>query len=521
MTHKNAPVSHPAIIVQKTNTGTTSSNQLLIFWTFLLAAIGIGLVSFFALIHQSLRLDESQSLWQSSHTIAGLLHTVALDVHVPLYHLVLHYWIFYFGNSVVAIRLLSLIFFLATVPVIYFISRRLLSVRWSLFVVILFSFSPFLSWYGNEARMYTLLLLLSALNQLFFMRILKNGKGWFWYGLSAIIGAYSHYFFLFNLAAQGIYYLLNRKQFKQGTFKRVMIVGAMVLLALGPWLYYVYTLGSASGTRPNLPIPSTIDFFNVYSQFIFGFQSNAVNTVLLSAWPVVMLLALVAVRRSRGLTPELSFIAAMSIVPVLLAYAASLLITPFFLSRYMIISVAPLLILLVWLFSKYSRRIAVFVATLLIIGTGFTSFIQATSSATPVKEDYKATASDINSVIQPQDLVVLSAPFTIYPFEYYYKGSAQITTIPLWNRSQSGAIPAFNAKTLPADVTALNKNHRYIYLVLSQDQGYENTVHQYYLTHFRQVSKKVYSPDLTLYVYQVGYYTVPPIPIATITTQAN
>jgi mannosyltransferase len=499
----------------------SSKDRLLIFWTFLLVIIGVSVVSYVGLIHQSLRLDESQSLWQSSHTISGLLHTVALDVHVPLYHLMLHYWVFYLGDSVVTIRILSMIFFVATIPVIYLIARRLMSVRWSLLVVILFSFSPFLDWYGNEARMYTLLLLLSALNQLFFMRILRDGKGWFWYALSAVIGAYSHYFFLFNLAAQGIYFLLNRKQFKRGTLRRLLAVGGLVILALGPWLYYVYTLGSASGTRPNLPAPSTVDFFNVYSQFLFGFQSNSINTILLSSWPVVMLLALVAVRRSRGLSPELSFVASMSVVPVLIAYALSLLVTPFFLSRYMIISVAPLLVLLVWLFSKYSRRVSIFVSAMLIVAVGITSFIQATSSATPVKEDYKATASYINATVQPQDLVVLSAPFTIYPFEYYYRGSAQITTLPLWNRSQPGSIPAFNPATLPADVASLNKNHRYIYLVLSQDQGYENTVHQYYLTHFRQVSKKVYSHDLTLYVYQVGYYTVPPISVAAISSLGN
>jgi mannosyltransferase len=243
----------------------SSKDRLLIFWTFLLVIIGVSVVSYVGLIHQSLRLDESQSLWQSSHTISGLLHTVALDVHVPLYHLMLHYWVFYLGDSVVTIRILSMIFFVATIPVIYLIARRLMSVRWSLLVVILFSFSPFLDWYGNEARMYTLLLLLSALNQLFFMRILRDGKGWFWYALSAVIGAYSHYFFLFNLAAQGIYFLLNRKQFKRGTLRRLLAVGGLVILALGPWLYYVYTLGSASGTRPNLPAPSTVDFFNVYS----------------------------------------------------------------------------------------------------------------------------------------------------------------------------------------------------------------------------------------------------------------
>ncbi len=496
-------------------------NRKLTFLVLLVCVLGICLLSYFVFINQSIRLDESQSIWQSSHSLTGLLNTVALDVHVPLYHIILHFWLYYFGDGIAATRILSLLFFIATVPVIFLLARKLLSYRWALFTTVLFSFSPFLNWYGNEARMYTLLLLIASLNQLFFLRILKTNRGWFWFGLTSVIGVYSHYFFLFNLAAIGVYYILNRNKFKPGSFKKLIVVAALVLAALGPWLYYVYSLGSASGTRPNLPTPSTVDFFNVYSQFLFGFQSNYINTIVLSAWPIVMLIALAAVRKSKGVSPEISFMITMSSVPIILAYAVSLVVTPFFLSRYMVIATAPLLLVVTYLISRYRKKIALSFAALLIVLTVVTGYIQAVSSATPVKEDYKSAINKINQEITPQDLVVLSAPFTIYPVEYYYRGSAKIETIPLWNRSQPGAIPAFNEGTLEQDVKALNQNHRYIYLLLSQDQGYEDIVDEYYLTHFKMISKDEYSDGLTLYVYQVGYYTVPPISEASTLFQEN
>jgi mannosyltransferase len=81
-----------------------SRRQLLSFFApaliILGSMIGVVLIDYFFLMHQSLRLDESQSLWQSSHTIRGLLRAVAIDVHVPLYHLILHFWIFFFGDSI-------------------------------------------------------------------------------------------------------------------------------------------------------------------------------------------------------------------------------------------------------------------------------------------------------------------------------------------------------------------------------------------------------------------------------------
>jgi mannosyltransferase len=489
----------------------TSHERLIIFSTILSCMTGVILISRFVLLHQSLRLDESQSFWQSSHSIRGLFHAVALDVHVPLYHLLLHFWIIYFGDGVATIRVLSLIFFLLSIPVFYVVARQLLSLRWSLFSMVLFSFSPFMNWYGNEARMYSLLVLVSLINQYFFIKILKTGKGWKWFALSALVGAYTHYFFLFVLATEGIFYLMNRKQFAPGTFKRLLIVGIMVTIALAPWLYYFHSLGSASGTRPDLARPSTVDFFNAYSQFLLGFQDDRINTIILSSWPLLMLVGLLAIRRGKAITSEQLFIATMATIPVLLAYGLSLVVTPFFLSRYLIASVPSIFILIICLLSKYKKAAALIGALLLIIATALGSIQQAVSANTPVKENYQQVVAYIDDRVQPQDLVVLSAPFTIYPFEYYYHGSAQIDTLPNWNRSSVGGIPAFNPKTLPAQVAAQNANHHYIYLVLSQDQGYEDTIRQYYLDHFKQIGHKTYSPDLTLYVYQVGYYTVPPL----------
>ncbi|CAN5160226.1 hypothetical protein BH09PAT3_BH09PAT3_4420 [soil metagenome] len=477
--------------------------------------VGAALISYFFLIHQSLRLDEAQTIWQSSHSLSGVLHVVALDVHVPLYHVLVHFWIFYFGDSVVAVRSLSLLFFLLTIPVIFAIARQLLPLRWALFAVILFSFSPFMDWYASEARMYTLLVLIASLNQFFFLKITRKNKGWIGFALTALVGAYSHYFFLFTLAAQGIYFLLRHRYYARRSLQKMIAIAVLVLLALSPWLYYFRSLGSAGNTRPLLVTPSSVDFSNVFSQFIFGFQTDYINTILLSSWPLIMLISLIAVRRSKKIDVPVSIMMTMAVLPIILAFVISLLVQPFFVSRYMVACVAPLLLVIVWLISQYRKSFATGAAILLIVITGVSSFQQAHSAATPIKEDYKAAVEYINKRAVPQDLVVISSPFTIYPIEYYYTGAAQIQTLPLWNRTSAGAIPAFNEKTLPQDVAKQNENHRYIYLLLSHDQGYEDTISQYYLSHFKQLKKQVYSDDLTLYVYQVGYYSVPPLDQAT------
>jgi mannosyltransferase len=378
-----------------------------------------------------------------------------------------------------------------------------------LFATILFSFSPFMNWYANVARMYTLLAFFSTLSQYYFIRLIKQKKVWTKFGLTAIIGAYSHYFFSFNLAVEGLFFLFTRKKFAKGSLKRFIIVGILVAAALAPWLLYFHSLGSADNTRPMLSRPTTVDFFNVYSQFLFGFQDNHINTILVSCWPIIMLVGFLAVRREQRTTPEISFIATMAFVPVLLAFLLSFVVTPFFLSRYLIASVAPLIIFIVWLISYYGKRLSLMISGLLVAILVLGSLQQAFSSATPVKENYAGAVSYVNQHASDRDVVVISTPFTIYPIEYYYRSQAAIYTLPNWDRSSAGSIPAFNVKTLPAQVAAANANHRNVYLLLSYDQGYESTIKEYYQKHFQQLYVHTYSSDLTLYEFKIGYYNVP------------
>ena len=487
--------------------------RLSIALSLVLCMVGAVALSRLFLVHNSLRLDEAQSLWQSSHSFLGTLKVVAQDVHVPLYHVMLHFWLLYVGPGVESARALSLVFFIATIPVVYLLARRVLAVRWALVAVSLFSLSPFMDWYANEARMYTLLVLMAALSQYFFLRLIetRGHKGWLGYTLTAMIGIYSHYFFAFTLACQGIYFLAARRNFEKGTFKRFIILAVVLTIELAPWLYYFYSLGLASNTSPNLAKPSSVDLFNVFSQFAFGFQNNAVNTILLSLWPILVIGTLLSVKYGQRISKKLAYIMIAGLLPIVLAFIISYLASPFFLGRYMVACVPPLTILLVWFISNYQSamsRVATGLVVAILVGVSAQQYL---SASTPVKEDYRLAADVIGSEAKAHDVVVLTAPFTIYPFDYYYNGEARVQTLPMWNREIPGPIPAFNAAELPGQVSQLNKNHQYAYVLLSFNQGYEDQIYQYYQRHFEHTSSQRLSPDLRLEVYRVGYNELKPL----------
>jgi chromate transport protein ChrA len=258
-----------------------------------------------------------------------------------------------------------------------------------------------------------------------------------------------------------------------------------------------------------LPTPTSVDFFNAFSNFSFGFQTDGINTILLSCWPLIVLIGFFAIRKNQRFSPEISYLICAAIVPVVLAFGLSFVVKPFFISRYMISVIAPLTIVLVWFISHYNRRFALAAASLIILIISATSFQQLRSADTPVKEDYRGVAQYIAQNANPQDVVILTAPFTVFPFEYYYEGDAKLNTLPIWQRSKAGAIPAFNKDKLEDEVTQLNSGHKDVYLLLSQDQGYEDEIRDYYEGRFEQKYEKTYSRGLELRVYKVGYNDVP------------
>ena len=266
------------------------------------------------------------------------------------------------------------------------------------------------------------------------------------------------------------------------------------------------SLGSASGDRPLLVQPSSVDFFNTFSQFVFGFQPDSINSVIVSFWPLTVLLAFLAIGKNKRFPREIQFMALAAILPVVLAFAASYFITPIFVSRYLIIALPALYIFLAWLVTNYARKVMFVVGGALVLAIAITSVHQNVSAATPVKEEYRAVATTISAKATPSDTVIVSTPFTKYPFDYYYTGDAQVTTLPGWVK---GPMPGFDPAKLPAEVDRLATDHEYAYLVQSYDQGYEKQIKAYFDRHFQKVSEQTFSKGLTLSVYRVGYRTTP------------
>jgi uncharacterized membrane protein len=156
---------------------------------------------------QSIWYDEAFSVQVSKLAVSQTVQAAAADVHPPLYYVLLHYWITVFGISELSVRLLSALFGVLAIPMIYVLGRQLFSEEAGLVAALILAISSFNIWYSQETRMYTLMVLLTLLSMYFFLQLLQwstlaSSAG---YVLSTTLLVYTHNYGWFVVIAQNIY----------------------------------------------------------------------------------------------------------------------------------------------------------------------------------------------------------------------------------------------------------------------------------------------------------------------------
>ena len=129
----------------------------------------------------------------------------AAELNMLPYYLLLRIWI-QFGSSEAWLRLLSALFAIATIPAIYLLASRLFNRRVGLLSASLLAVHPAHIRFSQEARSYSLTVLLLTLSAIALLRALRDEKKLYWgaYAVSGVMAAYSHFFAVFACMAQVI-----------------------------------------------------------------------------------------------------------------------------------------------------------------------------------------------------------------------------------------------------------------------------------------------------------------------------
>ncbi len=437
---------------------------------------------------QSLWYDEGTSVALAQHSIATIIHSAALDIHPPLYYIVLHYWVRLFGVSEFAVRLLSALAGVGVVWLVYLIGRRLQGSTIGLWAAFFAALSPFLVYYSQEARMYMLATLLGALSTWLVLYIptplslaipqasesRKRAAIWIAYVAATTAALYSHYFAAtiilaqdMSVAAYLVVHLATRgraeswRSMARRDLLPLLVAQAAVALFYAPWLPVMAEQFSQW--------PAISEFYNLVSLvahlfpiFSLGLASDAARlmlpllvfaaVLLAGVWPQPFTSTLTDERptwRSRlywllhvenHLLPFFCLV-----VPVLAMFALSLR-RPLYNPKFLLVAAPAFCFLLarglssVYAIASTLKKTSVrwqmvgpalaLIAFLVIAGSSWQALRSYYLDARYARDDYRTVVQTIQAGERSGDAIILHAPGQTDIFGYYYKGVLPVYLLP-------------------------------------------------------------------------------------------
>jgi uncharacterized membrane protein len=167
-------------------------------------------VRFTRIGHQSFWLDESYTVDLVQRSFGHMLDGVArTESTPPLYYVLAWPWAKLFGTTEAGLRSMSALFGTIAVPIAWRAGREWFSARAGLIAAALVAVNPFFVWYSQEARSYSLLVLMAALSLLFLARATRDPtpRALALWAVSAALALLTHYFAAFLVVPEAAWLL--------------------------------------------------------------------------------------------------------------------------------------------------------------------------------------------------------------------------------------------------------------------------------------------------------------------------
>ena len=247
--------------------------------------VGAAGVALFGLGARSFWIDEFFTMRFAQYEPWMLISDMAsIDVHPPIYYLLVHYVTNLFGFSEFALRAPSALFFVMAVVLVFLLAKFVSDTRAAIYSAVIYMSSIFHIQHAQNARFYELLSLLTVAS--FFAFFLLNEKATkrrlVVYVATMAVGLYVHIGMFFVLAIQNMMYVLGLTI--SGKRARVVpwVMTQVAILALYvPWLPTLIEQMNGASTNPSfnhappglLELAGTLFVFSSYSYtltIVFG-----------------------------------------------------------------------------------------------------------------------------------------------------------------------------------------------------------------------------------------------------------
>ncbi len=378
-----------------------------------------------------------------------------VEFHPPLYYILVHYWAEWFGTGEFAIRMLSVIFGVATIPLAWYFAREIFdNKKIALLTALILAVLPMQIEYSQDARPYAIFVFFGLVDCIVLWKYLITPKAWYLiiYLVSAIIGLYLHYSFGFILLANSVWWFYQIAV-SNGQKSRQLInwlsVHTAIMLGFAYWLpALLYKIDLSNQvlyglSRHFFPIRESHFFESVTNQVLWLNKVQRMNQlIILIAFAAKLLIiggGVMLIKKATGnMTADwkkkFTFLAFLIVIPAVL-----FLFSPFSVAytdikvRHLLFITIPLVMGIAYILARLTPKTGIVVALVFLLSLApYSSEIIANDGEWDSQHAIGETASVINELYQPGDLVIIvSSPGRTNLNHYLRPELAAVPMMPL------------------------------------------------------------------------------------------
>lgn len=302
------------------------------------------------------------------HSFLQVIAETANDVHPPLYYLILKAFVTVFGQSVMVYKLFSILPMIFLMFLAWTKVRRNWGIRAAILFVLFTNAIPCMLEYTIQIRMYSLACFFVTWAALSAYDVWKTEELTQVLQLTvASIGAcYTHNYAMLScvfvygiLLALSIIKLINNHEKK--LLLRVLISGGIVSVSFLPWLLVL--LRQTTQRVGNYWIePVTMQVFLHYFHDLFGTVLPYTTGMYVIIFAIGILFAVMSIRKQERFGTEALLSLCIPILTASLGIIVSILVTPFFIARYLIPCIGLFALFIAIVFSRQKTGVQVLLA---------------------------------------------------------------------------------------------------------------------------------------------------------------
>lgn len=450
--------------------------QILLFLTLIGAFL-----RFYHLGYNSLWLDEASTYTFATLSIPGIWQaTTSGEFNPPLFYWIEHLMLT-IGNNETVLRFIPALAGVLTIPLVYLAGKEFIDRNVGLIAAAICTFSPFLLYYSQEARAYSLALFFVAFALIFFFRALKSDgmQNWLVFGVLSALALWSHFYAMVVIGALVLYALAIKIPAYRKDIRKLtpLATGAVAFVVLCLPLIFVslqlFTKRTAGG--PSFGIQGADVIVETFRQ-LSGF-SQLVMVLFLILFAIGIIQAFL-MDRKKGI-----LLLALTVLPFAISWFLSYKIP--MVPRYLLI-LAPVYFIGIALAYKPAYRLIsnrgivyAFIALVILISVISPFFMSYYSSYT--KEDWRGFSAKISEITTPGDAVVLVPGYMTQPLDYYYTNATDSTfEYGLTNAEELAAVAAAKGNTtvyyvVTSDISSADPSGNTVAWLKAHTQGVEAT----------------------------------------------